>query len=102
MFLQVAMMPHGNKGTPQLSSNPKGKAYHLALKFPSLLPPHKLTHWVHPLFNKKKIFSLFVKGPLHTRAKSRDQEIVRAQKKVSKGHPKASPKSWIVVTDLQV
>ena len=25
--------------------------------------------------------------PLHTRAKSRDHEIVRAQKKVSKGHP---------------
>ena len=27
-------------------------------------------------------------GPLHTRAKSRDHEIVRAQKKVSKGRPK--------------
>jgi hypothetical protein len=41
-------------------------------------------------------------GPLHTRAKSRDHEIVRAQKKVSKGHPKTPPKSWSVVTDPQV
>ena len=31
-------------------------------------------------------------GPLHTRAKSRDHEIVRAQKKMSKGCPKAPPK----------
>jgi hypothetical protein len=41
-------------------------------------------------------------GPLHTRAKSRDHEIVRAQKKVSKGRPNTPPKSYIVVTDLQV
>ena len=30
-------------------------------------------------------------GPLHTRAKSRDHEIVRAQKKVSKGRPNTPP-----------
>ena len=43
-----------------------------------------------------------VLGPLHTRAKSHDHEIVRAQKKLSKGSPKTPPKSCIVVTDLQV
>ena len=41
-------------------------------------------------------------GPLHTRAKSRDREIVRAQKKVSKGRPNAPPKSWSVVPYPQV
>ena len=30
-------------------------------------------------------------GLLHTRAESRNREIVRAQKKVSKGHPKTPP-----------
>ena len=34
-------------------------------------------------------------GPLHTRAKIRDHEIVRAQERVSKGHPKTPPKSCI-------
>ena len=41
-------------------------------------------------------------GPLHTQAKCRDHEIVRAQKKVSKGRPKIPPKSCSVVTDPQV
>ena len=41
-------------------------------------------------------------GPLHTRAKSRDHKIVRAQKKVPKGRPTTPPKSCSVVTDLQV
>ena len=41
-------------------------------------------------------------GPLHTRAKSRDHEIVRAQMKVSKGRPNTPPKSCGVVTDSQV
>jgi hypothetical protein len=41
-------------------------------------------------------------GPLHTRAKSRDHEIVRAQKKVSKGCPKTPPRSCNVVMDPQV
>jgi hypothetical protein len=41
-------------------------------------------------------------GPLHTQAKSRDHEIVRAQKKVSKGRPKTPSKSCSVVTDPQV
>ena len=41
-------------------------------------------------------------GPLHTRAKSRDHAIVRAQKKVSKGHPNTPPKSCRVVMDPQV
>jgi hypothetical protein len=35
-------------------------------------------------------------GPLHTRAKSLDHEIVRAQKKVPKGHPNPPPKSCSV------
>ena len=41
-------------------------------------------------------------GPLHTRAKSRDRGIVRAQNKVSKGRPNTPSKSCIVVTDPQV
>ena len=41
-------------------------------------------------------------GPLHTRAKSHDHEIVRAQKKVSKGRPNTPPKSCSVVMDPQV
>ena len=42
-------------------------------------------------------------GPLHTRAKSRDHEIVRAPKQVSKGRrPKTPSKSCSVVTDPQV
>ena len=41
-------------------------------------------------------------GPLHTWAKSRDHLIVRAQKKVSKGHSKTPPKSCSVVAEPQV
>ena len=41
-------------------------------------------------------------GPRHTRAKSCDHEILRAQKKVSKGRPTAPPKSCSVITDPQV
>ena len=41
-------------------------------------------------------------GPLHTRAKSRDHEVVRAQKKESKGRPNTPPKSCSVVRDPQV
>ena len=42
---------------------------------------------------------VWILGPLHTRAKSRDHEIVRAQKKVSKGHrPKRPPQPCSVVT----
>ena len=41
-------------------------------------------------------------GPLRTRAKSHDHEIVRAQKKVSKGHPNTPPTSCSVVMDPQV
>ena len=41
-------------------------------------------------------------GPLHTQAKSRDHEIVRAQKEVSKGCPNTPPKPCSVVTDPQV
>ena len=40
-------------------------------------------------------------GPLHTRAKGRDHEVLRAQKKVSKGRPKTAPKSCSVVKDPQ-
>ena len=42
-------------------------------------------------------------GPLHTGAKSRDHDILRAHKKVSEGRPNAPPKSSCsVVTDPQV
>ena len=41
-------------------------------------------------------------GLLHTRAKSHDHEIVRAQKKVSKGPPNTPPKSCSVVMDPRV
>ena len=41
-------------------------------------------------------------GPLHTRAKSYDYEIVRAQQKVCKGHPKTPSKSCSVGGDPQV
>ena len=44
----------------------------------------------------------WVLGPLHTCAKSRDHDIVRAQKKVPKGRPKTPPKSCSVVIDPQV
>ena len=37
--------------------------------------------------------------PLHTRAKSRDHEIQRAQQNVSKGRPNTPPKSCRVVMD---
>ena len=40
--------------------------------------------------------------PLHTHTKSRDHEIVRAHKKVSKGRRNTPPKSCSVVTDTQV
>ena len=58
-----------------------------------------------PLFclYQKRVLDFGLKFPtLSTRAKSRDHEIVRAQRKVSKGRPKTSPKSGIVVTDPQV
>ena len=41
-------------------------------------------------------------GPLHTQVNSRDHEIVRVQKKVTKGHYKTPPKSCRVVTNPQV
>ena len=41
-------------------------------------------------------------GPLHTPGKSRDHEIVGAQKKVSKGRPKTPPTSCLAITDPQV
>ena len=41
-------------------------------------------------------------GPLHSWAKSRDHEIVRAQKKVFKGRPNPPPNPCSVVTDAQV
>ena len=40
-------------------------------------------------------------GPPHTRAESRDHEIMRAQNKVSKGRPNTPPNSCSVVTDPQ-
>jgi len=41
-------------------------------------------------------------GSLHTRAKSRDHTIVRAQKKSVQRPPQQPPKSCKVVTDSQV
>jgi hypothetical protein len=40
--------------------------------------------------------------PLHTRAKSRDHEIVRAQQRVCKSRPNTLPKSCSSVTGPQV
>ena len=40
-------------------------------------------------------------GPLHIQAESCDHEIVRAQKKVSKGRPSTPPQSCRVDTDPQ-
>ena len=40
-------------------------------------------------------------GPLHTWTKSRDHEIVRAQKKVFKGRPNIPPELCSVVTTLK-
>ena len=45
---------------------------------------------------------LHISGPPHTRAKSRDREIVRAQKKVCKVRLETPPKSCSVVMDPQV
>ena len=41
-----------------------------------------------------KSTTLLLLGPLHTRAKSHDHKIVRAQKKVSKGRPNISKIMW--------
>jgi hypothetical protein len=41
-------------------------------------------------------------GSLHKRAKNHDHEIVRTQKKVSKGRPNTFPTSCSVVIDPQV
>ena len=61
-------------------------------------PPHASTREEAPPLRR----SSRPLGPLHTWAKSRDHEIVRAQKRVFKGRPKTSPKSCSVVTDSQV
>ena len=52
--------------------------------------------WVHAM--------AVTEGPLHTRAKSRDRVIVRAQKKSEcpKAVPRLPPKSCRVVTDPRV
>ena len=44
----------------------------------------------------------FILGPLYIGAKSCDREIMRAQKKVSKGCPKTHVKTSIVVMGPQV
>ena len=48
---------------------------------------------------KFRVYRCLIKGQFYTRAKSYDHEIVRAQKKVSKGRPESSPKLYSVVTD---
>ena len=60
-----------------------------------------LTIGIVPMFRKYEKHTHKL-GPLHTQAKSRDHEIVRVQKKVSKGHPKTPPQSCTVVMDPQV
>ena len=59
-------------------------------------------NWHVRNWNDTYYWACDILGPLHTWAKSRDREIVRAQKKVSKGRPKTPPKSCSVVTDPQV
>jgi hypothetical protein len=49
-----------------------------------------------------KIVREYLGRPLHTRAKSCDREIVRAQKKASKGRRNSPPKSCGVVMDPRV
>jgi hypothetical protein len=44
----------------------------------------------------------FELSPLHTQGKSRDHEIVRARKKVSKGCPNTLPELCSVVINPQV
>jgi hypothetical protein len=66
-----------------------------------------LQHWESAIRCKNVTLGFFFrvggsKGQFHTRAKSRDHEIVRAQRKVVKGRPKTPPNSCSVVTDLQV
>jgi hypothetical protein len=58
--------------------------------------------WIIIIKHSDEGITVLCEGPLHTRAKSRDHEIVRAQKKVSKGHPNTLPTSCSVVTDPQV
>ena len=47
--------------------------------------------WFHVAILGIEVALSWVLGPLHTRAKSHDHEIVRAQKGVSKGRPKTPP-----------
>ena len=69
---------------------------------------HRITSLVFTLTVTKQymeielLHHLWYLGPLHTQAKSRDREIVRAQLKASKGRPKTPPKSCSVVTYPQV
>jgi hypothetical protein len=53
--------------------------------------PYTLYHQLYIAWNLQPHL-----GSLHTWAKSRDHEIVRAQKKVTKGRPKTPPKSCSV------
>ena len=52
--------------------------------------------------SKRGVQQTLTLRPLHTRAKSCDHEIVRAQKKVSACRPNTPPKSRSVATDPQV
>ena len=59
---------------------------------------HNLIAVIQPSLTKELTHH---KGPLHTRAKSRDHEIVTAQKKASQGRPNTPPTSCSVVMDPQ-
>jgi hypothetical protein len=58
--------------------------------------------WSDPKLGNSTTHSNSNLGSLRTRAKSHDHEIVRAQKKLSKGRPNTPPKSCSVVTHPQV
>ena len=56
-------------------------------------------HQIKGCISKRFFLVEIDSGPLRTRAKSRDHEIVGAQWKVPNGCPKTPPKSSSVVTD---
>ena len=67
----------------------------------SALCLHKWQHLGFPLSMEWSRDVWQVLGPLQTQAKTRDHEIVRTQKRVSKGCPNTPPKSCRVVTALK-
>ena len=77
----------------------EGKNMGTVKSFESIIEPRELGCIVLKVMHHKEAYIL---GPLHKQAKSHGHEIVRAQKKVSKGRPNTPPKSCSVVTDPHV